>query len=66
MPNKENGKLILTFNSKVREQLNYLKPLTTATSFAELMRRGLDLLQKEVENSNHQIMITEEHKKNDQ
>lgn len=47
MPEKE--KVTLTFSNKVREQLEYLIIKTNATSFAEVVRKGLDLLQKQVE-----------------
>ncbi len=49
MPEKE--KICLTFNNRVREQLEYLITRTNATSYAEIMRKGLDLLQKQIEDS---------------
>lgn len=42
------NRIVLTFDEKVREQLKDLKEKTNAKSFAEVVRKGLDLLQKEV------------------
>lgn len=50
MPNTE--RIHLTFNKKIRQQLDFLMPLTKASSYAEVVRKGLDLLQKEIVNSN--------------
>lgn len=38
-------RIVLTFTGKVRSQLDELKEKTNATSYAEVVRKSLDLLQ---------------------
>ena len=40
-------RLHLTFDDKVRQQLDELKDRTNATSYAEVVRKGIDLLEKQ-------------------
>ena len=40
-------RLHLTFDEKVRQQLDELKDKTNATSYAEVVRKGIDLLEKQ-------------------
>jgi len=59
MPTEKKANLTLTFNGKVRGQLESLIPKTNANSLSEVVRKAIDLLIDKVENSNNKSELTE-------